>query len=50
VNSTKVGSARVNGLGAAQVNRHGASFPTINAGTRIKVKTAAGKLIVSGRF
>jgi opacity protein-like surface antigen len=50
VNSTKVGSARVNGLGAAQVNRRGASFPTINAGTRITVKTAAGKLIVSGRF
>ena len=50
VNSTKVGSARVNGLGAAQVNRRGASFPAINAGTRIKVKTAAGKLIVSGRF
>src|SRR4029450_3108258 len=50
VNSTKVGSARVNGLGAAQVNRRGASFPTIDAGTRIKVKTAAGKLIVSGQF
>ena len=50
VNSTKVGSARVNGLGAAQVNRRGASFPAISAGTRIKVKTATGKLIVSGRF
>jgi hypothetical protein len=50
VNSTKVGSARVNALGAAQVNRRGAGFPAINAGTRIKVKTAAGKLIVSGRF
>jgi opacity protein-like surface antigen len=51
VNSTKVGSARVNALGAAQVNRRGASFPAINAGTRIKVKTAAaGKWIVSGRF
>jgi hypothetical protein len=50
VNSTKVGSARVSGLGAAQVERRGASFPAINAGTRIKVKTAAGTLIVSGRF
>ena len=50
VNSTKVGSARVSGLGAAQVNRRGAGFPAINAGTRIKVKTAGGKLIVSGRF
>ncbi len=50
VNSRKVGSARVNGLGAAQVDRRGASFPAINAGTLVKVKTAAGKRIVSGRF
>jgi opacity protein-like surface antigen len=50
VNSTKIGSARVNGLGAAQVNRRGATFPAINAGTRIKVKTASGRLIVSGSF
>jgi hypothetical protein len=50
VNSTKVGSARVSGLGAAQIERRGASFPAINSGTRIKVKTAGGKLIVSGRF
>ena len=50
VNATKVGSARVNRLGAAQVNRRGAGFPSIGAGTQIKVKTAAGKLIVSGRF
>ena len=50
VDGTKVGSARVNGLGAAQVDRRGASFPAINAGTLVKVKTAAGKLIVSGRF
>ena len=50
VNSTRVGSARVNGLGAAQINRRGAGFPAINAGTLVKVKTAAGKLIVSGRF
>ena len=50
VNSTKVGSARVNGLGAAQLNRRGASFPAINTGTQVKVKTAAGKLVVSGRF
>src|SRR6188472_545480 len=50
VNSTKVGSARVSRLGAAQVNRRGAGFPAINAGTRVKVKTAGGKLIVSGQF
>jgi hypothetical protein len=50
VNSTKVGSARVSGLGAAQVNRRGASFPAIKAGTRIRVKTVGGTTIVSGRF
>jgi hypothetical protein len=50
VNSTKVGSARVNGLGAAQVNRRGSTFPAIQAGTRIKVKTAGGTTIVAGRF
>ena len=50
VNSTKIGSARVSRLGAAQVNRRGAGFPAINAGTRVKVKTAAGKPIVSGQF
>jgi hypothetical protein len=50
VNSTKVGSARVSRLGAAQVNRRGATFPAIHAGTRIKVKTAGGASIVSGRF
>jgi hypothetical protein len=50
VNSTKVGSARISGLGAAQVNRRGASFPAIRAGTRVTVKTAAGRMIVSGRF
>jgi hypothetical protein len=50
VTNRKVGSARVNGLGTAQVNRRGASFPAIKAGTRIKVKTAGGTAIVSGRF
>jgi hypothetical protein len=49
VNSTKVGSARISGLGAAQVNRRG-SFPAIQAGTSVKVKTTGGRLIVSGRF
>src|SRR5215470_14475454 len=50
VNAKKVGSARINGLGAAQLNRRGAGFPAIGTGTQVKVKTAAGKLIVSGRF
>ena len=50
VNSTKVGSARISGLGAAQVNKRGSSFPAIKAGTRIKVKTTGGATIVAGRF
>lgn len=50
VNNTKIGSARVSGLGAAQVNRRNASFPAIQTGTVIKVKTAGGAMIVSGRF
>jgi hypothetical protein len=50
VNSTKIGSARVSALGAARVDRRGSTFPAIRSGTRIKVKTAGGALIVSGRF
>ena len=50
VNSTKVGSARISGLGAAQVNRRGSAFPAVHAGTRVKVKTTAGTTIVAGRF
>ena len=50
VNARKVGSKRVSGLGAAQINRRNSSFPAIKSGTRISVKTAGGKLIVSGRF
>ena len=50
VGSTRVGSARINGLGAAQINRRGSSFPTVQSGTVIKVKTARGATVVSGRF
>lgn len=50
VNSTKIGSGRVSALGAARVDRRGATFPTIQSGTMIKVKTAGGATIVSGRF
>ena len=50
VNRTKVGSARISGLGAAQITRRGSSFPTVRAGTVIRVKTARGVAIVSGRF
>jgi hypothetical protein len=50
VNTTKIGSARVNALGAARLDRRGSTFPAIRSGTRIKVKTARGATIVSGRF
>ena len=50
VNAKKVGSARISGLGAAQINRRNSSFPAIKSGTRISVKTAGGTRIVSGRF
>ena len=50
VNSKKLGSKRISGLGAAQLDRRGSNFPAIGSGTRISVKTAGGKLIVSGRF
>jgi hypothetical protein len=50
VNARKVGSKRVSALGAAQLDRRGATFPAIKSGTRISVKTAGGTLIASGRF
>ena len=50
VNRTKVGSARISALGAAQINRRGSTFPAVRAGTVIKVKTAQGTTVVSGRF
>lgn len=50
VNSRKIGTARINRLGAAQITRRGASAPAVGAGTVIKVKTAQGATIVSGRF
>ena len=50
VGSTKVGSKRVGALGAAQIERRGAGFPAVRAGTSIKVKTARGVTVVSGRF
>jgi Mg-chelatase subunit ChlI len=50
VGSKRVGSKRISALGAAQLDRRGSTFPAINSGTRVSVKTASGRLIVSGRF
>jgi hypothetical protein len=50
VNNTKIGSSVVSSLGAARVDKLGSSFPAVQSGTMIKVKTAGGKTIVSGSF
>ena len=53
VNGTLVGSATVNSLGAARVNRNtalGQTVPSIQSGDTVQVKTGAGVLIVSGKF
>jgi hypothetical protein len=50
VNSTKIGSAKISRLGAAQITRRGSSFPAVQSGTVVKVKTARGTTVVSGRF
>jgi hypothetical protein len=49
----KLGSARVNAFAAAKIARNserGQFVPAVRAGTRVKVRTAAGVLIVSGSF
>jgi len=50
VGSRKLGSAKVNRFGAAQITRRGAAAPAVSSGTVIKVKTAGGVKIVSGSF
>lgn len=49
----KLGTARVTSLGAAHIARNserGQLVPAIQAGSVVKVKTAAGVLVVSGSF
>lgn len=53
VNGKKVGTATVDALGAARLNRNsdlGQTVPNIKAGDKVQVKNAAGVLIVSGSF
>jgi hypothetical protein len=53
VNGVKIGSFKVNNLGAGGLNRNtdkGQSVPTIIPGTPVKVRTPAGFLVVSGSF
>ena len=53
VGGRKLGTAKVGALGAAHIARsteRGQAVPSVSAGTTVKVKTAAGRLIVSGSF
>jgi hypothetical protein len=50
---SKLGTAKVSALGAAQISRNterGQRVPQVAAGTVVKVRTAAGATIVSGSF
>lgn len=53
VNGTQVGSAMVNSLGTARLNRNtdlGQAVPSIKAGDVVQIKTGGGTLVVSGKF
>lgn len=53
VNGNSIGTATVDSLGAARLNRNsnlGQTVPNIKAGDKVQVKTANGVLIVSGSF
>jgi hypothetical protein len=53
VNGTKVGSAKVNSLGEANMELNtdlGHTVPGIKAGDKVQVKSPSGQLIVSGTF
>jgi hypothetical protein len=53
VGGAKVGAARVSGLGAARISRNterGQRVSNVGAGTKVKVRTVGGALIVFGSF
>lgn len=53
VASKKLATAKVNAFGEARVERNserGQLVPAVSAGTRVRVRTAAGVLIVKGSF
>lgn len=53
VNGNKIGTMRINNLGAGRINRNteqGQNVPMISSGSTVQVKTAAGALVVSGKF
>jgi hypothetical protein len=53
VGGQRRGTAKVNGLGEARFARNtelGQAVPAVTAGTKVRVRTAAGLLIVFGSF
>ena len=50
VGGSKVGTAKVGALGAAQIERRNSAVPAVRSGTAVSVKTAGGVLIVRGSF
>jgi hypothetical protein len=48
--SKRLGSAKVEALGAAHLERRNGAVPAVGAGTTVSVKTAGGILIVRGSF
>jgi hypothetical protein len=53
VGGKKIATKKINRFGAAEINRNsrqGQFVPAVGAGTSVRVKTAAGVLIVKGSF
>ncbi|HSC50196.1 MAG TPA: hypothetical protein VLD16_08030 [Gaiellaceae bacterium] len=50
VGGKKLGTAKVNALGSAQIERRNAAVPAVRAGTAVSVRTAGGAQIVRGSF
>lgn len=53
VAGSRLGTAKVSALGAAQISRNterGQRVPKVSRGTTVKVRTAGGATIVSGSF
>ncbi len=50
VDGNAVGTATVNSLGKAQINRRGGAVPAVSTGSKINVRKLGGALVASGRF
>ena len=50
VDGTRVGSDRVSALGRARIDVTGSSVPTVDTGSKIKVRTGSGTLVARGTF